>query len=218
MPLTDPTEDLALLSDIRRGSHAAFEALYRRHQPPLYRFLLLRAGSPDAAADIVQEIFMGLIADTLKFDPTRGVLQGFLFGVARNLLLKRDAAQYRFVSTRQPSIAGDIEGAADDSIEDWIEDPSPQPPQRLLDQERAESVRRALQKIPPHYRDVIILYEMHELSYVEIAQICNIDIGTVRSRLSRARAKLVALLKADDGESLNHGAGRQPARQLEARP
>jgi RNA polymerase sigma-70 factor (ECF subfamily) len=103
-------------------------------------------------------------------------------------------------------------------LEDWIEDPSPQPQQRLLDQEQAETVRRALQQIAPHYRDVIILYEMHDLSYVEIAQICNIDIGTVRSRLSRARAKLVALLQADMGESLNHGASRIPARQLEARP
>lgn len=218
MPLTDPTEDLALLSEIKRGNHTAFEALYRRHQPPLYRFALLRAGSPDTAADIVQEVFMGLIADTLKFDPTRGVLQGFLFGVARNLLLKRDAAQYRFVSTSHSSVIGDDDASADDSTEDWIADPSPQPQQRLLDQEQAETVRRALQKIAPHYRDVMILYEMHDLSYLEIAQICNIDIGTVRSRLSRARAKLVALLQSDDVESLNNRAHRKPARQREARP
>ena len=218
MPLTDPTEDLALLSDIKRGNHAAFEALYRRHQPPLYRFALLRAGSPDTAADIVQEVFMGLIAESLKFDPTRGVLQGFLFGVARNLLLKRDAAQYRFVSTSHSNVVGNDDAADDVSTTDWIMDPSPQPQERLLDQEQAETVRRALQKLAPHYRDVIILYEMHDLSYVEIAQICNIDIGTVRSRLSRARAKLVALLQSNDAESLNNGAHRPPARQLEARP
>ena len=68
--------------------------------------------------------------------------------------------------------------------------------ERLLANEAAESVRRALQSLAAHYRDVIILYEMHDLSYVEIAHICNIDIGTVRSRLSRARAKLAELLGA----------------------
>jgi RNA polymerase sigma-70 factor, ECF subfamily len=190
MPLTDPTEDLALLNDMRRGNAAAFEALYRRHQAPLYRFALLRCGSADMAADIVQEIFVALLSNTLKFDPTRGVLQGFLFGVARNMVLKREEAQYRFVSTSR----SDDEG---DNPDDLVMDPAPQPQQRLLDQQQAETVRQALQQLAPHYRDVVILYEMHDLSYVEIAQICNIDIGTVRSRLSRARAKLVELLEKD---------------------
>ena len=175
---------------MRQGSAAAFEALYRRHQAPLYRFALLRCGSPETAADIVQEIFMALLSNTLKFDPLRGVLQGFLFGVARNLVLKREEAQYRFVSTSKSDDDGDDDAGT-------VMDPAPQPAQRLLDEERAETVRRALQQLAPHYRDVVILYEMHDLTYVEIAQICNIDIGTVRSRLSRARAKLVELLQGD---------------------
>ncbi|MBL8525638.1 MAG: RNA polymerase sigma factor [Betaproteobacteria bacterium] len=189
MPLTDPSEDLALLNDMRRGNAAAFEALYRRHQAPLYRFALLRCDSADTAADIVQEIFLALLSNSLKFDPTRGVLQGFLFGVARNLVLKREEAQYRFVSTSRDDEEGD---SADDVL-----DPAPQPQQRLLNQQQAETVRQALAQLAPHYRDVVILYEMHDLSYVEIAQICNIDIGTVRSRLSRARAKLVEMLEKD---------------------
>ncbi|MBL8520113.1 MAG: RNA polymerase subunit sigma, partial [Betaproteobacteria bacterium] len=61
--------------------------------------------------------------------------------------------------------------------------------------------RAALAALAPHYRDVAILYEMHDLSYVEIAQVCNIDIGTVRSRLNRARTKLVAMLSLDGEES-----------------
>jgi len=190
MPLTDPSEDLALLNDMRRGNAAAFEALYRRHQAPLYRFALLRCGSAETAADVVQEIFLALLSNTLKFDPTRGVLQGFLFGVARNMVLKREEAQYRFVSTSRDDDDGD-------NANDLVMDPSPQPQQRLLDQQQAETVRQALAQLAPHYRDVVILYEMHDLSYVEIAQICNIDIGTVRSRLSRARAKLVELLEKD---------------------
>jgi RNA polymerase sigma-70 factor (ECF subfamily) len=66
----------------------------------------------------------------------------------------------------------------------------------MLGNEQAEQVRRALALLPPHYRDVVILYEMHDLSYLEIAGICQLDIGTVRSRLSRARAALVKRLGA----------------------
>jgi RNA polymerase sigma-70 factor (ECF subfamily) len=190
MPLTDPTQDLSLLTGMRNGDAAAFEQLYRRHQGPLYRFALLRCGSAAAAADIVQEIFLALLNDTLKFDPTRGVLQSFLFGVARNLLLKQYETQRRYVSN---SHSADTEESDDD-----VADSGAGPLERLLLNEAAENVRCALQRIPPHYRDVLILYEMHDLSYVEIAQICDIDIGTVRSRLSRARAKLLQLLQTDD--------------------
>lgn len=209
MPLTDPTEDLALLTEMRRGNAGAFEALYRRHQAPLYRFALLRCGSPETAADVVQEIFLALLSNTLKFDPTRGVLQGFLFGVARNLVLKREEAQYRFVST---SRADDDDSEPDDGLVD----PAPQPPQRLLAQQQAETVRQALQQLAPHYRDVVILYEMHDLSYVEIAQVCNIDLGTVRSRLSRGRAKLVELLQKDFAEEAPTAA-KSHSSPLEAR-
>ena len=106
---------------------------------------------------------MGLLSNSLKFDATRGVLQGFLFGVARNLLLKREEARYRFVSTSKSDVDDGPDG------DDSIIDPAPLPIQRLLDQEQAETVRRALQQLAPHYRDVVILYEMHDLSYVEIA-------------------------------------------------
>ncbi len=205
MPLTNPAEDLALLTEMRRGNAAAFEALYRRHQGPLYRFALLRCGSPDTAADVVQEIFLALLADKLKFDPLRGALQGFLFGVARNLVLKREEANGRYVS-----ITRDNDEENDEHV---TVDPAPQPVDRLLGDETAETVRRALQSLAPHYRDVVILYEMHDMSYVEIAHICNIDIGTVRSRLSRARAKLAEMLGA-----VGDVTRTAPIRQQEARP
>lgn len=170
---------------MQNGDAAAFEALYRQHQGPLFRFALLRCGSSDTAADIVQEVFMGLLNGTLKFDPTRGALQGFLFGVARNFALKRDERDHRHVSLTHD----DPEGEDDIQV-----DTSGDLTERLIRNEQAETVRRALARIAPHYRDVLILYEMHDLSYVDIAQICHIDLGTVRSRLSRARARLAELL------------------------
>lgn len=204
MPLTDPTQDLTLLTEMRRGSASAFEQLYRRHQGPLYRFALLRCGSAAMAADIVQEVFLALLNDTLKFDSARGVLQGFLFGVTRNLLLKQQEATRRYVPNNH---------ALDtDDADDEIADTGAGPLERLLANEAAENVRNALQQIVPHYRDVLIFYEMHDLSYLEIAHICNVDIGTVRSRLSRARAKLFELLRPDFPEAAAH----TPTRQQEA--
>lgn len=215
MPLTDPIQDTRLLTEMRRGNASAFADLYRRHQAPLYRFALLRTGSADTAADIVQEIFLALLSDKLKFDPTRGALQGFLFGVARNTILKREESQRRFVSTSSSNNDGD------DESDDILVDTAPEPGAQILANEQAARVRVALSQLAPHYRDVVILYEMHDLTYVEIAQTCNIDIGTVRSRLSRARVQLARLLKdeqddmTDSAPSTNntHSTSRQEARK-----
>ena len=181
--MTTTPHDTDLLRQTRSGAADAFAALYRRHQGPLYRFALLRCGSADTAADVVQETFMGLLTDRFRFDPLRGQLQHFLFGVARNLILKNETAHQRRVV---------LDGGDDD--DDELPDDAACPLARLLDNETAEEVRRALALLAPHYRDAVILYEMHDLSYAEIADICQVDIGTVRSRLSRGRAALAKRL------------------------
>jgi RNA polymerase sigma-70 factor (ECF subfamily) len=188
MTPTSATLDADLLRAMRGGAADAFAALYRRHQGPLYRFALLRCGSSDTAADVVQEAFMGLLTERFRFDPLRGPLQAFLFGVARNLILKHEEGRRRHVAL--PS----LEAEDGDDPELHLPPDDAGPLARLLDSEAAEQVRRALAHLAPHYRDVVILYEMHELSYAEIADICQVDIGTVRSRLSRGRAALAKRL------------------------
>ncbi len=194
MPLTDANLDLNLMRRLRAGDQDALSMLYDRHQGSLYRFAMLRSGSTDTAADVVQDVFVALIENKLAFDPTRGALSSFLFGVARNFILKRDEVQRRFL----PIHANAADDADQDDIDFDIVDPSPPALDKLLADQRAEVVRKALARIAPHYRDVLILYEMQDLSYIEIAEICHIDIGTVRSRLSRARAKLLTLLEVDE--------------------
>lgn len=185
---TSTTTDTDLLRQMRSGAADAFAALYRRHQGPLYRFALLRCGSADTAADVVQETFMGLLTERFRFDPLRGQLQHFLFGVARNLILKNETAHQRHV------VLGGRDDEDNDDHGGDLPDDAACPLARLLDNEAAEEVRRALALLAPHYRDAVILYEMHELSYAEIADICQVDIGTVRSRLSRGRAALAKRL------------------------
>lgn len=193
MTMIPATTDTELLRQARNGKADAFAALYRRHQGPLYRYALLRCGSADTAADIVQEAFMGLLTGKLQFDPLRGQLQHFLFGVARLLVLRHDEPRRRETAL---DLGEDGDGALELASEDG------EPLARLLGNEAAEEVRRALALLPPHYRDVVILYEMHDLSYQEIAAVCQVDIGTVRSRLSRARAALAKrLARSGLGES-----------------
>jgi len=188
MPTTPATADAELLRQTRAGAASAFAALYRRHQGPLFRFALLRCGSADTAADIVQETFMGLLTGRFAFDPLRGQLQNFLFGVARLLVLKHEEPRLRHLPLPEPD--------TDDETEPDLASEAAEPLARLLGNEAAEEVRRALALLPPHYRDAVILYEMHDLSYLEIADICQVDIGTVRSRLARGRAALAKRLAA----------------------
>ncbi|HEY0487896.1 MAG TPA: RNA polymerase sigma factor [Telluria sp.] len=193
MTTTSPIPDTELLRQLRGGAQTAFQALYRRHQGPLYRFAVLRCGSPDTAADVVQEVFMGVLTGAWRFDPLRGQLQHFLFGVARNLILKHEQARGRTASLP----------ADEDGEDEAGDDGAGEPLARLLNDELAEDVRRALAQLAPHYRDAVILYEMHDLSYQEIATVCQVDIGTVRSRLSRGRAALAKRLGAHRPQTIN---------------
>jgi RNA polymerase sigma-70 factor (ECF subfamily) len=185
MPITPTTSDDELLRRMRSGDAQAFAALYRRHQGPLYRFALLRCGSAGTAADTVQEAFMGLLSGRLSYDPLRGSLPNFLFGVARLLILKHEEPRRREAPLPDPD-EDELEPAADDAC----------PLARVLASESAEEVRRALARLAPHYREAVILYELHGLSYLEIATICAVDIGTVRSRLARGRAALARALRS----------------------
>ncbi|WP_229476869.1 RNA polymerase sigma factor [Massilia rubra] len=188
MPPTALATDTDLLRQLREGVGAAFQTLYQRHQGPVYRFALLRTGSGDTAADIVQEVFMGLLTGSFHYDPLRGLLQNFLFGVARKLILKHEQPRLRLASL--PDIDPDDETTQELASDDG------EPLARLLENETAEQVRRALAQLAPHYRDAVILYELHDMSYLDIADICQVDIGTVRSRLSRGRAALAKRLAA----------------------
>jgi len=115
----------------------------------------------------------------------KGMLANFLYGVARNLVLGHARQNSRWV-----------QAAGEDDEDGGLEqvDTAAGPLARLLDDEAAEHLRRALAVLAPHYRDVVILFELHEKSYQEIAQICQLEIGTVRSRLSRGRAALAKAL------------------------
>jgi len=180
--------DAELLGRMLAGDEEAFTALYRRRQPGVYRFALQMSGSEAVAEDVVQETFMVLMRDAANFDPARGSLAAYLYGIARNHVLRafdRERALVRFDD--------ESEEGREPPHENLITRPDP-----LGDMTRAETVeqlRQAVLALPPHYREVVVLCELHEMSYVEAAEALDCAVGTVRSRLHRARAMLAEKMR-----------------------
>ena len=189
MPPKDLQPELALLARMKKGDEDAFAELYRRHRDAVYRLAMLYSGSTAHAADVTQETFVHFITQPHQYDPMRGTLAAWLCGIARNMAR-------RAVSGRED--ATDPEVLADDTSPHESHIDRDTPLERILKGETAEQVRRAVAQLKPHYRDILILCELSELSYAEAAQVCGIDIGTVRSRLSRARAQLAQRLAPYD--------------------
>ena len=185
MPPKDLQPELKLLARMKQGDEDAFAELYRRHRDAVYRIAMLYSGSTAHAADVTQETFVHFITQPHQYDPMRGTLAAWLCGVARNMAR-------RAVSGRED--ATDPEVLADDTSPHESHIDHETPLERVLRGEMAEQVRQAVAMLKPHYRDILILCELSELSYAEAAQVAGIDIGTVRSRLSRARAQLAQRL------------------------
>jgi len=188
MAVPQQQTDTELLRLMQSGDEEAFTALYRRRQGGVYRFALQMSGSETLAEDVVQETFMVLMRDAGNFDASRGSLAAYLYGIARNHVLRafdRERALVRFDD-------GTEEGG-DSQHENLIARPDP-----LGDLTRAESVeqlRQAVLALPTHYREVVVLCELHEMSYQEAADALGCVVGTVRSRLHRARAMLTEKMR-----------------------
>src|SRR5579871_4686407 len=101
--------DSYLVRQMGSGDQEAFRTLYRRCQGPVYRFVLHMSGSPAAAEDVTQDVFLALIRDGGRFDPSRGSLLGYLLGIGRNLLLRRLEKDRVFVAFARTREAGDSE-------------------------------------------------------------------------------------------------------------
>jgi RNA polymerase sigma-70 factor (ECF subfamily) len=176
----DHGTDAELVDAMRRGDEDAFARLYAAHHPPLYRYAIQMCGA-DAADDVVQETFMAVLCGE-RFDPARGTLQAYLFGIARHHILKQLSL------TR-------LESPIDDKSLVEVESTEHETP--FDDMSRAEVVERvraAIRTLPPVYREAIVLCELEELDYATAAAVVECPIGTVRSRLHRAKALLCAKL------------------------
>jgi RNA polymerase sigma-70 factor, ECF subfamily len=185
--ISEDTRDDVLLRRAAKGDEDAFTVLYRRHQAALYRFALRMTGNAWASEEIVQDVFMTLMREPKKYDPTRAALAAYLYGIARNRVMKhlerlpREVALDEHHENGSRGGAGVINGV---TPMHWVEG-----------QERIEQVRAAVLDLPPEFREAVVLCELEELSYEEASQRMGCPIGTIRSRLHRGRALLLAKLE-----------------------
>lgn len=170
--------DEALLRRASSGSEESFTMLYRRHQGRIFRFAFEMSGSGTIAEEVTQEVFVALLNGDCAYDASRGRLLSFLMGVARNHALRLLRRHHRYAV-----LGPDDEPASAENA-----------PGKLIRSETVEAVRRAVLSLPEPYREVVALCDLEELGYAEAAEALQCPIGTVRSRLHRARALLAEKL------------------------
>jgi len=180
--LTDWTDE-QLLAQALAGDEDAFTALYRRRQGPIFRFALHMSGSPQIAEEVTQDVFIFLLQRGGEFDATRGALGAYLFGVARNYVRR---ALERNYSDKLNSPVED-EAAALITEHD--------PGEGIARHQTSTAVWKAVLSLPEHYREVVVLCDLQELSYADAAEAVGCAIGTIRSRLHRAHDMLSKKLR-----------------------
>lgn len=182
-------DDVGLLEGARRGDAGAFSGLFTRYQRPIYRYAAHMCGR-DAADDVVQETFLAVLRGTGQYDATRGPVANYLFGIARHFVLKR-------LTSRE--LVG-----FDDEWPERIGEDAAQGPSVLESLTRTETVaavRLAIQSLPAAYREAIVLCELQEMSYEAAASIAACPVGTIRSRLHRAKSLLLSKLSGVRSET-----------------
>jgi RNA polymerase sigma-70 factor (ECF subfamily) len=187
MPLTDTLSESQLLRRAVAGDEEAFAVLYERCKSNVYRFALHMTGSASTAEDITHDAFLTLIEEGDKFDESRGQVLAFLLGIARNLVRRTYRSQARVTSLVSENENGEEVELALESGHDTVAD--------VLRGEVVDLVRDAVQSLPPHYREVVVLCDLCEMSYAEASAQLECNLGTIRSRLNRAHGLLAKKLE-----------------------
>lgn len=167
-----------LVKTARTGGEEAFLRLFDEHHLPLFRFAYRLTGSAADAEDMVQESFLGLLRPDCPYDPGRASLRSYLFGAVRNQALKRQ---------RRPEQAEEDDAGPVDCRS---------PEAEAMHRELEDTVERAVMRLPENQRAVLILAHYEQMPLAEVAQVMEIELGAVKSRLQRARASLKEALAA----------------------
>jgi RNA polymerase sigma-70 factor (ECF subfamily) len=173
-----PSDDEELLRQLASGNQEAFSACYERYQGPIYRFAWHMSGNPAIAEEVTQEVFLRLIDNPRKYDPAKGPLANYLFGIARNVMLRQMPTHLQVPG--QDDLLDEHAGSAAE-------------PDLLAELDRREALeclRKAVLALPEPYREALVLCELEEMSYPSAAAVLGCPPGTVASRLHRARAML----------------------------
>lgn len=184
--------DEQLLIQMQHGDEAAFECIYKRYVLAIKNFAGYMGIPSGSTEDVAQDVFLALIHHASRFDPQRGSVISFLFGIARNRILRWLRDHSRELLTIPDREESELQ--------------SQNPLMHCSKKEQINRLRRAILGLPEHYREVVILCEIQELSYEKAAEALGCVVGTVRSRLHRAREILTKRLQnaSEEEEEVNH--------------
>jgi RNA polymerase sigma-70 factor (ECF subfamily) len=173
--------DADLMRRTAAGDRDAFAEIYRRHHDSVYRFARLMTGSSSVAEDVVQDVFLCLMKDAARYDAARSSLSTYLYGVARHRTRRSLLRLRRLVAIDEEA---PIEAAPGGDVLDDLA--------RRADLQR---LRRAILALPARYREVLVMCDLQDVSYADAAAALGWALGTVRSRLHRARHLLTVKMR-----------------------
>ncbi|HET6841122.1 MAG TPA: sigma-70 family RNA polymerase sigma factor [Candidatus Angelobacter sp.] len=183
----------ALVRKCLTGDSRAWEEIVRLHQRRIYNLCYRFTGSPDNAQDLTQDVFIRVYRTLASYDVEKGAFTTWLTTLTRNLLVDH------FRRSRQDRVTDSMDAGLreeDDSLSlsDRLEDHGPSPDDRLASKETQKMVQAALARLSPDLREAVILRDLQDMDYREIAQTLNVPEGTVKSRINRGRMELARLL------------------------
>lgn len=175
------------------GDAAAWEEIVRSYNRRIYNICYRFSGSPDDAEDLTQEVFIKLYRTLGTWDQSKGAFATWLTSVTRNLLVDhfRKTKQDRATDSLDATPAGDQEAKP---LAEQLPDTAPPADARVQTQQAQRMVHDALQKLSPELREAVILRDLQDMDYREIALVLKVPEGTVKSRINRGRTELARLL------------------------
>jgi RNA polymerase sigma-70 factor, ECF subfamily len=176
------------------GDAAAWEDLVQRHHRRIYNICYRFAGSADDAQDLTQEVFIKMYRTLQSYDADKGAFMTWVTTITRNLLVDH------FRKTKQDRLTDSLDAAPsehEDSLplSEQIEDAGAPPDSHVRSQQIGEAVHKAMQRLSPDLREAVILRDLQDMDYREIATVLKVPEGTVKSRINRGRAELARLLQ-----------------------
>jgi RNA polymerase sigma-70 factor (ECF subfamily) len=176
------------------GDAAAWEEIVRKYHRRIYNICYRFAGTADDAQDLTQEVFIKMYRTLGSYDVERGAFVTWVTTMTRNLLVDH------FRKTKQDRMTDSLDATTSDHedampLSDKIEDKALPPDAGVQSRETREAVHAALQKLSPDLREAVILRDLQDLDYREIAQVLKVPEGTVKSRINRGRVELARLLQ-----------------------
>ena len=184
-----PSEESALVTALRNGSEDAYEILIQRYQHPVYNLVLRLMSDPEDACDVVQEVFLKVFRNVSSFRGNSS-LRTWIYRIAVN-----EAYNHRRWFSRHQR--QEVAMSPDEGVgyEDTLQDPGRTPFDQAADHEAHAIVELALEQLNPRFRAAVVLRDIEDLSYDEIAAVLEISLGTVKSRILRGREALRKILE-----------------------